>query len=209
MRRGERCPCLIFTSAFFIRAASSLLDDLLLSLQRGNLIFGLGKWHEIKGCWKMLWAALGRTENNLEISVDCSFLCWRVANVYKTCFWVLRLPFLLFKEEQCPWAPSGILGLLWNKHEGLVLSSHLPHNKEPFWRPRLLVGWCWSSQPASLEGLMVCSVLSEVQTSGWVPFWCLCWRDGGPEMCKKMSLQPLPLSPRPPRPKLFPMSSWR
>lgn len=82
-------------------------------------------------------------------------------------------------------APSGILGPLWNKHEGQVWSSHLLHNKEPIWRPGLLVRWCWSTQPASLLGLNVCSILSEVQASGLASSWCLCWKDGGPEMCKQ------------------------
>lgn len=122
------------------------------------------------------------------------FLCWRVAHFYKAYFWASRFPFLFLKGEQCDWAPSGILGPLWNKHEGQVHSSHLLHNKEPIWRPGLLIGWCWSSQPASLEGINVCSILSEVQASGLASSWCLCWKDGGPEMCKQKVFAPPPLS---------------
>lgn len=98
MRRRRRCPLPIFTSGFFIRAANSLLGDLLLSLQGENFVFGLGKWHEIKGCyWEMLWAALGRTKNILEVSVDCNFFYWRVANFHKICLWSCRFLFSVLK----------------------------------------------------------------------------------------------------------------
>lgn len=98
MRRGGRCPLLIFTSGFFRRAASSLLGDLLLSLQEENFIFGLGKWHEIKGYyWEMLWAALGRMKNILEVSVNCRFFFWRVANFHKICLWSCKFLFSVLR----------------------------------------------------------------------------------------------------------------
>ena len=159
----------------------------------------------------MLWAALGRTEHILEISVYCSFLYWREANFDKTWFLSFKFPFSVPKEGQRHWAPSGSVGFSWNKHKGQALPSELLHDKESVrQRQGLLVGVYWPTQPASPGGFIFAPFLSEVQAPGWHSPGCLGWWDGGPEMCKQ-DVFAAPTSSQQPGhhiPELLLVSSW-